>query len=133
MTVIRVADDYLAALADLDPQAAEAAGRTPDSQLADLSPETFDARADLARQTAAAVTSATADGPAQRALAGALAERLASEVALYDAGFTTRLLAPLATPVHLARQVFDNLPRQTADDWAAVAPAQRPRPAPRSR
>ncbi|MBL6276579.1 DUF885 domain-containing protein [Micromonospora fiedleri] len=122
MTVITaVADDYLAALADLDPQAAEAAGRTPDSQLTDLSPEAFDARAALARQTASAATSATADGPAQRALAGALAERLASEVALYDAGFTTRLLAPLATPAHLARQVFDNLPRQTADDWAAVA------------
>ncbi|MFG2062333.1 DUF885 domain-containing protein [Micromonospora sp. NPDC048871] len=116
-----VADDYLAALAHLDPQAAEAAGGTPESQLADLSPEAFEARAALARRTAAALTTATAQDPAQRALAGALAERLDSEIALHEAGFTTRLLAPLATPVHLARQVFDNLPRNTAADWADLA------------
>lgn len=89
-----VADDYLAALAHLDPQAAEAAGGTPESQLADLSPEAFEARAALARRTAAALTTATAQDPAQRALAGALAERLDSEIALHEAGFTTRLLAP---------------------------------------
>ncbi|GGM59184.1 hypothetical protein GCM10011608_50340 [Micromonospora sonchi] len=116
-----VADDYLAALAELDPQAAEAAGRTPESQLMNLSPEGFDARAALARGTATAVATTTAHTPGERALAGALADRLTSEVALHDAGFTTRLLAPLATPVHLARQVFDNLPRQTPDDWANIA------------
>jgi uncharacterized protein (DUF885 family) len=46
-----------------------------------------------------------------------LRERLASELALYDAGFTTALLAPLATPVHAVREVFDTLPR---DDWDAI-------------
>ncbi|WP_216592435.1 DUF885 family protein [Verrucosispora sioxanthis] len=46
---------------------------------------------------------------------------MAAGRALHEAGFTTRLLAPLATPVHLARQVFDNLPRTTVDDWAVVA------------
>ncbi|MGK5518678.1 DUF885 domain-containing protein [Micromonospora sp. URMC 107] len=120
-TITEVADRYLAALAELDPQAAEAAGRTPDSHFADLSPDGFAARADLARDTATAAAGASADGTAQRALAGALRDRLASEVDLYDAGFTTRLLAPLATPVHLVRQVFDNLPRSSAEDWAVVA------------
>ncbi|MEU4781343.1 DUF885 domain-containing protein [Micromonospora sp. NPDC023633] len=120
-TITEVADRYLDALAELDPQAAEAAGRTPDSHFADLSPDGFAARAELARDTATAAAGASADGTAQRALAGALRDRLASEVDLYDAGFTTRLLAPLATPVHLVRQVFDNLPRDTARDWAVVA------------
>ncbi|MBO4208583.1 DUF885 domain-containing protein [Micromonospora echinofusca] len=120
-TVTEVADGYLDALAGLDPQAAEAAGRTPGSQFADLSPDGFDARAELARRTAARAATATASGPAERALAGALVDRLASETDLYDAGFTTRLLAPLATPVHLVRQVFDNLPRTTEQDWAVVA------------
>ncbi|MFV2102954.1 DUF885 domain-containing protein [Micromonospora sp. LOL_024] len=119
--ITEVADDYLHALAALDPQAAEAVGRTPGSQLADLSPEAFDARAELARATATAVATVSTHSPTERALAGALADRLESDVALHDAGFTTRLLAPLATPVHLARQVFDNLPRATADDWAVVA------------
>ncbi|NGM13264.1 DUF885 domain-containing protein [Verrucosispora sp. CWR15] len=119
--ITAVADGYLRALATLDPEAAEAAGRTPQWRLADLSPDGFDARAELARATATAVAAATVTVPAERALAGALADRLASEVALHEAGFTTRLLAPLATPVHLARQVFDNLPRTTVDDWAVVA------------
>ncbi|MGN9767936.1 DUF885 domain-containing protein [Micromonospora sp. SD12] len=120
-TIVEVADGYLDALAELDPEAAEAAGRTPDSHFADLSPDGFAARAELARRTATAAAGASADGTAQRALAGALTDRLASEVDLYDAGFTTRLLAPLATPVHLVRQVFDNLPRDSERDWAVVA------------
>ncbi|SCF09805.1 DUF885 domain-containing protein [Micromonospora chokoriensis] len=120
-SVTDVADGYLDALAELDPQAAEAAGRTPVSQVPDLSPDGFDARAELARRTATAAASASAHGPGEPALADALRDRLASEVDLYDAGFTTRLLAPLATPVHLLRQIFDNLPRDTADDWAVVA------------
>ncbi|MFI7605899.1 DUF885 domain-containing protein [Micromonospora sp. NPDC049366] len=119
--VTRVADDYLDALAELDPDAAQAAGRTPDSLLPDLSPDGFDARARLARRTAAHAATATARTPAERALAGALIDRLDSEIDLYDAGFTTRLLAPLATPVHLVRQVFDSLPRAGEDDWAVVA------------
>ncbi|SCF07520.1 Uncharacterized conserved protein, DUF885 familyt [Micromonospora coriariae] len=128
-SITAVADGYLDALADLDPQAAEAAGRTADSQVPDLSPDGFDARAELARRAATAAAAATAHGPAERALAGALLDRLASEVDLYDAGFTTRLLAPLATPVHLVRQIFDNLPRNTEDDWAVVAAHLRQVPA----
>ncbi|MGW5581099.1 DUF885 domain-containing protein [Micromonospora chokoriensis] len=120
-SITDVADGYLDALAELDPQAAEAAGRTPVSQVPDLSPDGFDARAELARRTATAAASASAHGPGEPALADALRDRLASEVDLYDAGFTTRLLAPLATPVHLLRQIFDNLPQDTADDWAVVA------------
>ncbi|MCG5441475.1 DUF885 domain-containing protein [Micromonospora sp. NIE79] len=120
-SITRVANGYLDALAELDPQAAEAAGRTPVSHVPDLSPEGFDARAELARRTATAAAAATTHDPGERSLADALLDRLASEVDLYDAGFTTRLLAPLATPVHLLRQVFDNLPRQTEDDWAVVA------------
>ncbi|MGW1485897.1 DUF885 family protein, partial [Micromonospora parva] len=120
-SITDVADGYLDALAELDPQAAEAVGRTPVSQVPDLSPDGFDARAELARRTATAAAAATTHEPGERSLADALLDRLASEVDLYDAGFTTRLLAPLATPVHLLRQLFDNLPRNTGDDWAVVA------------
>ena len=120
-TITEVADRYLDALAGLDPVAAEAAGRTPQSRFADLSPDGFAARAELARTTATAAAGASTDGTSELALAAALVDRLTSEVALHDSGFTTRLLAPLATPVHLTRQVFDNLPRVSEADWADVA------------
>ncbi|MEO9138149.1 MAG: DUF885 domain-containing protein, partial [Jatrophihabitans sp.] len=50
-------------------------------------------------------------------LSAALRERAASEVALDEVGFTRSLLAPLATPVHAIRAVFDNLPHETPDEW----------------
>ncbi len=119
--ITAVADGYLRALATLDPEAprrpdVRRSGGWPTCRRTASTPAPT-----LARATATAVAAATVTVPAERALAGALADRLASEVALHEAGFTTRLLAPLATPVHLARQVFDNLPRTTVDDWAVVA------------
>ncbi len=120
-TVTEVADDYLRSLAELDPQAAQALGRTPELLFPDLSPDGFAARAELARSTRGRAAAADAAGPGEPALRAALVERLGSDIDLYDEGFTTRLLAPLATPVHLTRQVFDVLPSSTEDDWAGIA------------
>ncbi|GLY69113.1 DUF885 domain-containing protein [Amycolatopsis taiwanensis] len=108
-----VADRYLAGLAELDAYAAQALGEQPEVIVPLLSPEAFAARHELA------VAASTVD-PIDP-LGAALAERTASDIALYEAGFTTRLLAPLATPVHQVRGVFDKLPTGTEDDWAVVA------------
>lgn len=51
----------------------------------------------------------------------ALTERLASEIALDECGFTRSLLAPLATPLHQVWEVFDELPRRATDDWQRIA------------
>lgn len=143
MTAREVADDYLRDLADLSPQAADVLGREV-LQVPDLSPEAFEQRAaldarilarlDAVAPAAARATTSTAEPtsdageaveqPARDAdavLAAALRERLTSDLALDEVGFTRSLLAPLATPVHLVRQVFDDLPRDTDDDWARVA------------
>ncbi|MEV6521752.1 DUF885 domain-containing protein [Longispora sp. NPDC051575] len=120
-TITGVADAYLEARALLDPDAADTLGRTPRSRFPDLSPAGFDARADLDRATLRAAGTASAHAAGERPLAAAFTERLRSDTALHDAGFTTRLLAPLATPVHLVRQVFDTLPRGSDGDWAVVA------------
>ncbi|MDI1463278.1 DUF885 domain-containing protein [Catellatospora sp. KI3] len=120
-TVTEVADAYLAALAAIDPDAADVVGRPLPLRFGDLSPAGFAARTDLDRRTLAQARTATAATTAERALKAALVDRLESDLALYDAGFTTRLLAPLATPVHLTRQVFDQLPRDTEADWTVVA------------
>ncbi|TDD66742.1 DUF885 domain-containing protein [Jiangella aurantiaca] len=118
----QVADDYLRDLADLDPDAAQALGRTPSALIQDLSPDAF-ARRHAVTARAAARLAAVGPEPAgfrARVLYVALSERLASDVALYEAGFTTALLAPLATPVHWVRRTFDDLPAATADDWAVI-------------
>jgi uncharacterized protein (DUF885 family) len=120
-TITDVADAYLAALADIDPHAADVVGRPSASRFGDLSPDGYAARADLDRRTLTAARAATAHTTAERALRAALLDRLESDLALHDCGFATRLLAPLATPVHLTRQVFDRLPRTTEDDWTVVA------------
>ncbi|SDT28903.1 DUF885 domain-containing protein [Jiangella sp. DSM 45060] len=120
-TVTAVADAYLGELAEVEPRAAEALGRDHVTAIPDLSPESYDQRLAIARRAAGRLDAATTGTPADEVLRSALAERLASDIALHEAGFTTALLAPLATPVHLVRQVFDNLPTRTADDWTTVA------------
>ncbi|WP_251140902.1 DUF885 domain-containing protein [Cellulomonas dongxiuzhuiae] len=120
MTTRAVLDVYVADLARLDPDAAEALGRTGVMRVPDLSPDAFAARNDLDRRTLAALRAAPADGPDATLRLAAL-ERLGSDVALDEVGFTRRLLAPLATPVHLVRQVFDGLPRDTEADWHRFA------------
>ncbi|SEE62173.1 DUF885 domain-containing protein [Jiangella alba] len=115
--VTQVADDYLRDLAELDPYAAQALGRTSSSLIEDLSPDAFARRHAVTARAAARLAAAEPSGFRERVLREALAERLASDVALYEAGFTTALLAPLATPVHWVRQTFDDLP---GDDWDAI-------------
>ncbi|MBC7292115.1 MAG: DUF885 family protein, partial [Actinotalea sp.] len=91
-------------------------------QIGPLSPEAFGRRADLDRRTVAALEAvAPEDVGADGVLRTAALERLRSDLALDEVGFTRRLLAPLATPVHLVRQVFDGLPRAGDEDWQRVA------------
>ncbi|HLV55403.1 MAG TPA: DUF885 domain-containing protein [Actinotalea caeni] len=108
MDAREVADIYLRARAAVDPDAAEALGDAPDLRFPDYSPEAFERRHSIDR----AALRALGDQPGL--LAAVMRERLTSEVELDAVGFTRRLLAPLATPVHLVRQVFDDLPSGTA-------------------
>ncbi|USQ78665.1 DUF885 domain-containing protein [Ornithinimicrobium faecis] len=119
-TVTAVADDYVAALAALDPSAAEALGQESDLVIPDLSPGVFDDQLALARRTLADLGSATETDPDERVLRIAMTERLTNNIALAESGFTTRLLAPLATPVHGVKQIFDNLPASDADETARL-------------
>jgi uncharacterized protein (DUF885 family) len=118
--VRKLADDYLADRAEVDPEAAAALGRTDGSALPDLTPEGFAARTAVDRE---ALTRLELLGSAARSdpLGVALRERLTADIDLYDCGFTTTLLAPLATEVHRLRQVFDDLPRENEADWERVA------------
>lgn len=100
-----IADAYVASLAADDADAAAAIGADGPA-LTDTTPEAMLRRDALAADTIARLDAAEGGDPVLRA---ALRERLASERVLLATGFTARLVAPLATPVHLVRGTFDGL------------------------
>ncbi|MCU1550943.1 MAG: hypothetical protein JWR36_1503 [Glaciihabitans sp.] len=106
MSAVReIADGYLEQLAPHEPAAAQSIGLGDESALPDYSPGWYSDRHELDRSTSAAL--GLAEGNADAVLKEAFAERLASYQSLFDTGFTTRLLAPLATPVHFLREEFE--------------------------
>jgi uncharacterized protein (DUF885 family) len=119
MTVNDVADRLLRELAATDPAAAQALGAEPVSIMPRLAPADFAERREAQRAALTALHTQE-PGPGERVLALALEERLTSDLELDAVGFTTALLAPLATPVHQVREVFDNLPRTTERDWDRI-------------
>ncbi|MFI9363071.1 DUF885 domain-containing protein [Kitasatospora sp. NPDC053057] len=119
----RIADDHVARVAALDPATSTRLGLHPeDDRQPDLSPEGFDALAELARQTLTAlVTAAPADDPADLDCARLLRERLTAELAVHEAGDHLRELRNVNSPLHKVRGVFTMMPTDTAEQWAAVA------------
>ena len=121
----RLADDYVHALADLDPLTAVYLGLNPeDDRITDLSPAGREAIVALARTTLArldAVEAATrADDDAERRCARLLRERLTAELALHDAGEDYRSLRNLGSPVHDVREVFTLMSCDTEADWELI-------------
>ncbi|MFF7991539.1 DUF885 domain-containing protein [Kitasatospora xanthocidica] len=135
ITARTIADRYLDQVAAHDPVDAAWLGLHPgDDRQPDLSPDGFEARADLARHAltaldAAPTTAATADDPADRACARLLRERLTAELAVHDSGENYRQLRNIAAHVHTVRDIFTYMPTDTDGDWAAVAGRMRNLPA----
>jgi uncharacterized protein (DUF885 family) len=120
VSVREVADQLLRDLAPVDPEAAAALGRAAEPIMPRLAPEDFAARRSARERALRGLAEEGPPAPGDAVLADALAERLTSEIALDECGFSRSLLAPLATPVHQVREVFDALPRESAADWARV-------------
>lgn len=121
MNVTEIADQLLRDLAPVDPDAATAMqDALPESIMPALGPADFAARRSAYDRAARALAHADIL-PGEPVLAAALGERVESEIALDEAGFTRSLLAPLATPVQAVREVFDHLPRDSDADWDRIA------------
>lgn len=136
-----VADDYVRALADLDPILATALGLRPgEDRLPDLSPTGHAERDALARATLARLTSAeaaadaagqdAAAGPAgngqavggdERRCARLLRERLNAALAMSAQGEHLRQVSNIFAPPHHVRSTFLDMPTATTDDWAVIA------------
>jgi uncharacterized protein (DUF885 family) len=118
-----IADEYMRALAVREPSAALALGHpSPARALADLSPEWLEERYALQGAVLDRLAALPADAP-DAVLRAALAERLAGDRALFDTGFTMRLVAGLATPVHLVLGSIEGL--AIGDDAAGRAVLER--------
>ncbi|MFD1149409.1 DUF885 domain-containing protein [Saccharothrix hoggarensis] len=117
-----ISNQYVADYAAADPLIATFMGVPGhDDRLTDYSPEGHAARAELAREAVAAITAAE---PADKSEADAKAvflERVGLQVELYDAGLAEGSLNVIASPVQNLREVFDQMPTETEDDWAVVA------------
>jgi len=105
---VRIADEYVETLAGHEPSAAQALGSNAQDRLPDLSAEWAQERRALAVRTRDALVE-TRPSTADAGLHAALRERMDSDVTLFDTGFTARLLAPLASPVHQVREAFDDV------------------------
>ncbi|MEV0373063.1 DUF885 domain-containing protein [Streptomyces sp. NPDC050636] len=119
----RIADEYVERVAALDPMTSVRLGLHPgDDRQPDLSPEGFEALADLGRRTLAALdTAPTSETPTEQAGAKLLRERLTAELAVHEAGDNFRQLRNVDAPIHRLRGIFTLMPTDTAEDWEAVA------------
>ncbi|MER6565443.1 DUF885 domain-containing protein [Streptomyces sp. NPDC001093] len=126
----RIADDHVAQVAALDPMTSARLGLHPeDDRQPDLSPEGFEALAELDRRTLSVLDATERDAEkngvvfegAERNCARLLRERLTAELALQAAGDRFRELRNVNSPLHKVRSIFTLMPTDTDEDWAAVA------------
>jgi len=122
----QIADAFLDALVARDPDLAVSLGlNLDDDRQPDLSPEGFEAKAELARQALAELDEATGgtdpEDPAEAACARLLRERLTAQLACHDAGDHLHGLNNIACPVHEVRSIFTMMPTATDKDWSVVA------------
>jgi hypothetical protein len=103
----QVAERYVRDAMALDPVSATLAGISGfDDQMADLTPDGFEARAELDRRTIAAIREVAPASEPEQVARTAMLERLGLAVEQYDAGETTSEISVIASWMHSVRAVF---------------------------
>ncbi|QPL05367.1 MULTISPECIES: DUF885 domain-containing protein [Actinomyces] len=121
-----VAEHYVARLAELSPQFAVNVG-LPGRRgaLDDVSPDGYEALADLRTATLCELDGVEPGDDVDRVTVAAMRERLGIEQELADAGEDLRVLNNIDSPVQWVRDLFDIMPTATVGDWEDVASALR--------
>src|SRR5580704_14074129 len=102
----QVAERYVRDAMALDPVSATLAGISGfDDQMADLTPDGFEARAELDRRTIAAIREVAPASEPEQVARTAMLERLGLAVEQYDAGETTSEISVIASWMHSVRAV----------------------------
>lgn len=109
--VDEIADRYVERAAELNPIEATYSGVPGfDDLMPDLSPDGFRARAELDRETVAALDAEVVPDVDVQVARDAMLERLGLAVEIYDAGEATSDLNVISSPLQAVRQVFDLMP-----------------------
>jgi uncharacterized protein (DUF885 family) len=109
--VDEIADAYVERAAALNPIEATYCGVAGyDDRMTDLSPEGLQARADLDRETVAALGAVAAADVDEQVAKDAMLERLGLSLEFYDSGEDNRDLNIISSPLQSVRQVFDLMP-----------------------
>jgi uncharacterized protein (DUF885 family) len=109
--------DYVA----LDPIAATTLGFAgSDDQLTDFSPEGHAARHELAVRALADIAAAQPADASEEAARAVFLERTGLEHELYEAGLTESSLNVIASPIQSVRDIFDQMPTDTPEQWATI-------------
>jgi uncharacterized protein (DUF885 family) len=120
--VDRVADGYLDEWAALDPFVATEFGIAGhDGEVPDLSPDGLAEISALRQRTLRALSAARPVDAQDRITSAALAEVLTVEEELRAAGAEESNVRNIASPVQTARDSFDLMPTDSAEDWSVVA------------
>jgi uncharacterized protein (DUF885 family) len=120
--IYEIADKYVDELVALDPSLATALGIPGhEREMTDYSPDGVGAVAALNRRTASALDAAPADGERDRIARDVMLERLGVRLDLFDAGEQFRELRIIASPLQGIRSVFDQMPKDTEEQWSNIA------------
>jgi uncharacterized protein (DUF885 family) len=116
-----ISETFVEEYAALDPITATYLGIAGhDDRLTDLSPDGFAARESLARSALAAATAATPIDEREAVARDAFLERIGLEVDRVDAGLTRADFSVISSGLHEIRQVFDLMPTEGEEAWAAI-------------
>jgi uncharacterized protein (DUF885 family) len=111
-----LANRYVDEWAPLNPAGATFVGiQGFDDRFEDLSPEGFAANAELTRRTLAELSTVEPESESERVAKEAMQERLALELARYDAGEVTSEVNVISSALHGLRGAFDLMPTEGAD------------------
>lgn len=124
----QLADRFVHDLADLDPAVATGLGLNPrDDRLPDLSPDGFQAKADLASAVLAELDALEQTaGPEgwddlERRCATLLRDRLGIQLESHHAGEHLREIRNIFGPPQAVRQIFAMMPSAAEEDWSVIA------------
>ena len=117
-----LANRYVVEWAPLNPTGATFVGIPgQDDKLDDLSPEGFEAQADLTRRTLAELDVVEPETESEQVAKDAMLERLGLELARHDAGYTASDISVISSGVHGLRMVFDLMPTEGEEAVSNIA------------
>jgi uncharacterized protein (DUF885 family) len=119
--IFEVSDRYIEDCAALDPMLASFWGISGyEHEITDYSPDGWAARLDLQRATLRRLDDVTPTAPGDRIAIDVMRERMQAERDLIESGEYHRWLTVMNSHHEYIREVFDFMPRESAEDWQNV-------------